>query len=110
MKDLFGCEKYGDLPKTLSKKSSSKTRYYVGEIGYWSPNKQVAICYRQDGKSIPSPGIIPIAKIDAGAEAFSVPGPVNVIIELAKKKHEKILGGEHSADVATMETLDSRSQ
>jgi hypothetical protein len=84
MKDLFGREKYGDLPKTHSKKSSSKTRYDVGEIAYWSPNNQFAIYYRQNGESIPSPGIIPIAKIDAGTEAFNVPGPVNVTIELAK--------------------------
>jgi hypothetical protein len=85
MKDLFGREKYGDLPKALSKKSSSKTRYDVGDIAYWSPSNQIAIYYRQDGESIPSPGIIPIAKIDAGAEAFNVPGPVSVTIELAKQ-------------------------
>jgi hypothetical protein len=85
MKDLFGREKYGDLPKALSKKSSSKTRYDVGDIAYWSPSNQIAIYYRQDGESIPSPGIIPIAKTDAGAEAFNVPGPVSVTIELAKQ-------------------------
>jgi hypothetical protein len=31
-----------------------------------------------------SPGIIPIAKIDAGTEAFNVPGSMKVNIELAK--------------------------
>jgi hypothetical protein len=40
--------------------------------------------YQQDGNSIPSPGIIPIAKIDAGTEAFNVSGSVKVTIELAK--------------------------
>lgn len=84
MKDLFGREKYGDLPKALSTNEASKNRYDVGDIAYWSPNNQVAVYYRQDGESIPSPGIIPIAKIDAGTEAFNVPGPVNVTIELAK--------------------------
>ena len=38
----------------------------------------------QDGESIPSPGVIPIAKIDAGAEAFNVPGSVKVTIAVAK--------------------------
>jgi hypothetical protein len=37
-----------------------------------------------NGEVIPSPGIIPIAKIDAGSEAFNVRGSVKVTIELAK--------------------------
>jgi len=84
MKDLFGREKYGDLPKTLSKNGPSKNKYEVGEIAYWSPAKQFAVYYHQDGESIPSPGIIPIAKIDAGTEVFNVPGSVKVMIEIAK--------------------------
>lgn len=84
MKDLFGREKYADLPKSLSEKGLRENRYEVGDIAYWSPNHQLAVYYLQDGESIPSPGIIPIATIDAGAEAFSVPGSVNVIIEAAK--------------------------
>ena len=84
MNDLFGREKYGDLPKALAENGPKKNRYEVGDIAYWSPDQQFAIYYRQDGKSIPSPGIIPIAKIDAGTEAFNVPGSVKVTIELAK--------------------------
>jgi hypothetical protein len=84
MKDLFGREKYGDLPKALSENGPRKTRYEVGEIAYWSPDRQVAIYYRQDGETIPSPGIIPIAKIEAGTEVFNVPGSVKVLIEIAK--------------------------
>jgi hypothetical protein len=84
MKDLFGREKYGDLPKALSEKGPRKNKYEVGEIAYWSPDHQFAAYYHQDGESIPSPGIIPIAKIDAGTEAFNVPGSVKVAIELAK--------------------------
>jgi hypothetical protein len=85
MNDLFGREKYGDLPKALSENGPRKNRYEVGEIAYWSPDHQFAIYYHQDGKSIPSPGIIPIAKIDFGAEAFNVPGSVRVSIALAKQ-------------------------
>ena len=84
MNDLFGREKYGDLPRALSEAGPRKNRYEVGDIAYWSPDHQVALYYRQAGESIPSPGIIPIAKIDAGTEAFNVPGSLKVTIEVAK--------------------------
>ena len=84
MNDLFGREKYGDLPKALSENGPRKNTYEVGEIAYWSPDHQFAVYYHQDGEAIPSPGIIPIAKIDAGSEAFNVRGAVKVTIELAK--------------------------
>ena len=84
LNDLFGREKYANLPKALSEKGPRTKSYEVGDIAYWSPSHDVAIYYRQDGESIPSPGIIPIAKIDAGAEAFKVPGSVKVTIEVAK--------------------------
>ena len=81
MEDLFGREKYGDLPKALSEDATRQNRYEVGDVAYWSPNHQLAVYYHQDGESIPSPGIIAIAKMDAGTEAFNVPGPVKVAIE-----------------------------
>jgi hypothetical protein len=84
MNDLFGREKYGDLPKALSESSPRQSKYEVGDIACWSPDQQFAVYYHQDGESIPSPGIIPIAKIDAGTEAFNVPGSVKVSIEIAK--------------------------
>lgn len=84
MKDLFEREKYGDLPKPLSEKGPRENRYEIGDIAYWSPAHQVAVYYHQDGESIPSPGIIPIAKINAGTEAFNVPGSLKVTIEVAK--------------------------
>src|SRR5207248_1222935 len=64
MNDLFRREKYGDLPRALSENGPRKNTYEVGDIAYWSPDHQFAVYYRQDGESIPSPGIIPIAKID----------------------------------------------
>jgi hypothetical protein len=84
MKDLLGREKYGDLPKSLSENGPRKNTHEVGEIAYWSPDHQFAVYYHQDGESIPSPGVIPIAKIDVGAEAFNVPGSVKVTIAVAK--------------------------
>jgi hypothetical protein len=84
MNDLFGREKYGDLHKALSENGPRKSKYEVGDIAYWSPDHQFAVYYHQDGEAIPSPGIIPIAKIAAGTEAFNMRGSVKVTIELAK--------------------------
>jgi hypothetical protein len=84
MNDLFGREKFGKLPKALSKKGPTMHSYEVGDIAYWSPNHDVAIYYHQGGESIPCPGVIPIAKIEADTEAFNLRGSVKVTIELAK--------------------------
>ena len=81
MNDLFGREKYGDLPKAISETGPRMHSYHVGDIAYWSPDHQLAIYYRQDNQTIPSPGVIPVAKIDTGVEAFQVPGSVKVTIE-----------------------------
>jgi hypothetical protein len=59
--------------------------YEIGNIAYWSPGPDVAIFYQHDGEKIPNPGIILIGKLDSGAEAFKVPGSVEVKIEL---RHE----------------------
>lgn len=84
MKDLFGREKYGDLHKALSENGPRKNSYQVGDIAYWSPDHQLAVYYRQDGESIPLPGVIPIAKIDGGAEAFDVRGSMKVNITIGE--------------------------
>jgi hypothetical protein len=84
MDDLFRREKYGPLPRALSKGERTHS-YEVGDIGYWSPGPDVAIYYRNDGGQIPDPGIILIGKIDSGIEAFNVAGSVNVTIEPASR-------------------------
>ena len=84
MKDLFGREKFGHLQKALSEKGPRTNTYEVGDIAYWSPAHDLAIYYHHDGESIPSPGVIPIAKINGGTEVFNVPGSVKVSIEIAK--------------------------
>ena len=84
MNDLFGREKYGDLPRAISETGPRTHSYHVGDIAYWSPDHQLAVYYRQDNQTIPSPGVIPVAKIDAGIEAFQVPGSVKVTIERAE--------------------------
>jgi hypothetical protein len=84
MKDLFRREKYAKLPRALSEKGPRTRSYEVGDIAYWSPAHDIAVYYKQEGESIPSPGIIPVAKIDGGAEAFDLAGAVKVAIELAE--------------------------
>jgi hypothetical protein len=84
MNDLFGREKSGHLPRTLSERGKRTRTYQAGEVIYWSPGPDVAIYYRHDGSSIPSPGIIVMGKVDSGVEALSVPGTVKVTIELIK--------------------------
>jgi len=84
MDDLFRREKYGPLPRALSKGEPTHS-YEIGDIGYWSPGPDVAIYYRNDGEQIPDPGIILIGKIDFGVEAFNVPGSVKVTVEAVSK-------------------------
>jgi len=84
MGDLFGREKFGHLPRAISEGGKRTRTYEVGDVIYWSPGPDVAMFYRHDGQSIPSPGIIVMGKIDSGLEVLSVPGSVKVIIERAE--------------------------
>jgi len=82
MNDLFGREKYGELPATISTDGKRSFTYEAGDIGYWSPSHDLAIYYKNDGESIPNPGIIIIGKIESDMKAFNVSGTVKVKIEL----------------------------
>jgi hypothetical protein len=84
MKDLFKREKVGDLPRPLSEGGERVRTYQAGDVIYWSPSDHLAIFYRHDGQSIPSPGIIVLARIDSGADALNVPGEVKVTLEAIK--------------------------
>jgi hypothetical protein len=84
MKDLFMREKFGELPRPLSEGGERVRTYQVGDVIYWSPSNHLAIFYRHDGQSIPSPGIIVLARIDSGADALNVPGEVKVTLEAIK--------------------------
>jgi hypothetical protein len=83
MKDLFGREKYAQLPRAISERGTRQFSYEVGQIIYWSPGPDVAIYYKDDGEKIPQPGIIVIGKLDSGVEAFKLPGALKVTIERA---------------------------
>src|SRR5438477_13081655 len=82
MNDLFGREKFGHLPRAISEGGKRTRTYEVGDLIYWSPGPDVAIFYRHDGQSVPSPGIIVIGKMDSGVEVLNVPGSVKVTIDL----------------------------
>jgi hypothetical protein len=84
MNDLFGREKYAPLPRSLSDAGPRSSNYAPGDIGYWSPSHDLAIYYHQDGDRTPSPGIIPLGKLDSGVEAFAVRGSVTITIGSAK--------------------------
>lgn len=84
MKDLFKREKWADLPRPLSEGGERIRTYQVGDVIYWSPSDHLAIYYRHDGQTIPSPGIIVLGRIEAGADALNVPGDVKVTIEAVK--------------------------
>ncbi|WP_322682469.1 cyclophilin-like fold protein [Nostoc sp. DedQUE07] len=86
MNDLFGREKFAHLPRAISEEGERTKTYEVGDVIYWSPGPDVAIYYRHDREEIPDPGIIAIGKIDAGVEAFNVPGSVEVTIELVQSQ------------------------
>jgi hypothetical protein len=47
-------------------------------LGYWRPSNDFVIYYQQDGSRLPSPAIVPLGKIDAGFDIFSVPSDVDV--------------------------------
>jgi hypothetical protein len=81
MSDLFRREKTGPLPRHLAEGGQRAFTYSVGEIILWSPRPSVAIYYKQDGDTIPHPGIVVLGKVDAGVEMLNVPGSVEVTIE-----------------------------
>jgi hypothetical protein len=81
MSDLFGREKTAQLPRAISTAGPRSSTYQVGDVILWSPRPSVAIFYRHDGQTIPSPGSILIARADAGVEALNVTGSVRVTIE-----------------------------
>src|SRR6266705_6761950 len=84
MNDLFKREKFGHLPRAISKEGKSTHAYAIGQLAYWSPGPDVAVFYRHDGERIPDPGIIVIGKLGAGVEALDVPGSVRVKFELMR--------------------------
>jgi hypothetical protein len=88
MKDLFKREKFGHLPRALSRDGKGACTYEVGDVAYWPPGPDVAVFYRHDGQRIPAPGVTVLARIDSGVEALSASGPLRVAIERLEQGRE----------------------
>ncbi|PQP13154.1 cyclophilin-like fold protein [Rhodococcus opacus] len=68
--DLGGREKAGPLPRELAD-DQGQSNYRAGQLGYWEPSNDLAIYYRNDGFTIPDPGIVMIGEIDTGLDAIT---------------------------------------
>ena len=81
MDDHLRREKTGIIPRSLSERTPGSRTYEMGDLGYWRPRNTFVIFYRQDGLTIPGPGIVLLGKVDAGIDIFDVPGAVQVVVE-----------------------------
>jgi hypothetical protein len=79
--DLFGREKSGTLPRALIEQGPRTFKYEVGDVVYWPPRQHLSVFYRQDGKTLPAPGMIRLGSVDAGLDALSGPTAVRAAIE-----------------------------
>lgn len=68
MDDHLRREKTGVIPRALSEKTQGSRTYELGDLGYWRPRNTFVIFYRQDGLTIPGPGIVRLGKVDSGVE------------------------------------------
>jgi hypothetical protein len=84
MRDHMRREKTGRLPGPLSERTHGNSTYEAGDLGYWRPGGNFVIFYLHDGLTIPSPGIVPLGRVDSGVDIFNVPGNVDVTVELIK--------------------------
>jgi hypothetical protein len=83
--DYVSREKYWHLPRALAARNERQNEYERGDLGFWIPNNDMALFYNHDGSTLPTPGLIVIAKIISGLEIFnSYPGSVELKIELTE--------------------------
>lgn len=74
-RDLFGQAKAGELPRNLAAGDTAGAKDYVaGDVGYWTPSRDLAIFYADDGQSLPPPGLVRLATIDTGLTAIAGAG------------------------------------
>jgi len=84
MGDLRGREKYASLSTELSKDATVKTTFEAGDISYWLGGG-LAVFYNQDNSTVKA-GLIVLAHLDKGVEAFSGTEKVEVKFEAVKIK------------------------
>jgi hypothetical protein len=82
LEDYGETEKIGYLPKKLSTEGAPPgSDPSVGDVSYYAPWGNLAI-FRKDFRY--STGLINLGRIDSGLEALSVPGSVEVTIDLVR--------------------------
>ena len=87
LEDYSKTEKISDLPRKLTTKGApAGADPSVGDIAYYVPWGNLALYYRDFRYS---EGLILIGKLEGGAETLSVPGSVNVTIQLLGKDAPK---------------------
>jgi hypothetical protein len=80
LEDYANTEKISDLPKRLSTEDApAGSDPSVGDIAYYAPWGNLAVYYNDFGYSNE---LVILGRIDGDIEAFSVPGSVEVTIEL----------------------------
>jgi hypothetical protein len=80
--DYISREKYWHLPRALAAGGDRESEYERGDLGFWIPNNDMALFYNHDGSTLPTPGLIVIARISSGLEVFNrYPGSVELKIE-----------------------------
>lgn len=86
LSDYVQAEKVSDLPKRLSTKNAPLGfEPTIGDLTYYSPWNGLAIFYKNRDYAR---GLIPIARIDAGVEVFSMSDSVKVTIDIIKQEKE----------------------
>jgi hypothetical protein len=72
MRDLFGREKVGALPRDIDDSAGHELRYETGQVAYWSPEHEIALFYGEEGdRTIPQPGIIPLGTVEDGLDGIA---------------------------------------
>lgn len=87
MHDLFKREKFGPLPSPVAAQGTRTRACKRGDIVCWAPGPDLAIFHRHDGQKIRGAFHV-LGRLDGGAEAFGVPGPVEVRIEMPARTSE----------------------
>jgi hypothetical protein len=80
MRDLSVREKTAALPRALARGGTRRSTFAAGDIVY-RPGGRSVVVYHRGGAEIPGPGSVLLARLDAHARAFSVPGTVRVRVE-----------------------------
>lgn len=81
MHDLFRREKFGPLPRAISRAQTHTQTCAAGTLVCWTAGPDLAVLYREDGQPL-SGGFHVLGHIAQGLEALARPGPIEVTLEI----------------------------